>query len=223
VKSRGISWVIFVTSLLIAPACGIFRAPQNAFWFLFPGTPIYEHRGCYFGLASIPPVLGVVTGGSRGRGHQVTQPHMLTQACASSGVHGAGNRAGSARTSARRARRRRMPCRRSRTRCRSAGSGTCGRVGRVEGGPCFSRLFGECGKGSQSGRWSGRFGNTPLNERSRRWGAIDLPSQCRGGGKSRPEQAEVFVEIQSELLGALENPARRSGAKPPAPRPRGSG
>jgi hypothetical protein len=55
------SWIIFVASVLIAPALGFLRVPQNTYWFLFPRTPIGEHLGCYFALASIPPGLGVLT------------------------------------------------------------------------------------------------------------------------------------------------------------------
>ena len=55
----GKAWLLFTSSVVIAPLLGFFRAPQNAYWFFLPRSPIAEHLGYYFALASIPPALGL--------------------------------------------------------------------------------------------------------------------------------------------------------------------
>ena len=58
-RLRSKSWLLFASSLVIAPLLGVLRAPQNTYWFFLPRTPIAEQLGYYFALASIPPALGL--------------------------------------------------------------------------------------------------------------------------------------------------------------------
>lgn len=60
------TWIIFAGSVLVAPLAAFFRPPQHVYWSLVLDPHQFgvttRQVWAYVGLASIPPILGVIIG-----------------------------------------------------------------------------------------------------------------------------------------------------------------